>query len=308
MKKLSFALALACIFGLGLSLKAQSAANAAQPAPKQITTEEDSSFVPEISVELDWRTKYVSKGKIINPDHNIAIDVRLDLAGFYAEIWSPIDMTSQNDGYKPLKYAYHGSGYMNKRKFRAEEIDYSIGYAYKFDADTLGGFSPLTIDFNYTYYQYPRYREFGENRYFSHFHEVPLTLTVKLNDVLTSIKDKDDPVSLAVGGQWYYDIENYWWYGNFFADLGYDIDENLSVGLKNTWYWADRDYCGHGTNTLTTIELKPSISYKITKEITVGAYVAGAYFASRKVRKDMRESESQHESTWWGGITFGFSF
>ena len=110
MKKFSFALALACIFGLGLSLKAQSAAEAAQPAPKQITTEEDSGFVPEVSIELDWRTKYVSKGKIINPDHNVAVDVRLDLAGFYAEIWSPIDMTSQNDGYKPAKYARNGSG------------------------------------------------------------------------------------------------------------------------------------------------------------------------------------------------------
>ncbi len=110
MKKLSFALALACLFGLGLSLKAQNAAAAAQPAPKQITTEEDSAFLPEISVELDWRSKYVSKGKIINPDHNVAVDVNISVGGFYFDIWSPIDMTSQNDGYKPLKYANNGSG------------------------------------------------------------------------------------------------------------------------------------------------------------------------------------------------------
>ncbi|MBR4613001.1 MAG: hypothetical protein IKO40_09835, partial [Kiritimatiellae bacterium] len=114
--------------------------------------EEEESWKPSVELSADYSSAYVSKGFVGNPDPILALELNLELKGFYADVWAPFDMSGYN---RPER----SGNYINNRRWRAEEIDYVLGYSYTFDKDKLGGFSDLTIDFSWQCYQYPRFRE-----------------------------------------------------------------------------------------------------------------------------------------------------
>ncbi len=297
MKKINSLLALVMLLSVVTVFAQQAAAPATTPAPAAVVVEEDNSFIPSISLTAAWDTNYVSKGKMLNPDPVASLDVYAELMGVYVEIWSQFDMSGYNrpDG--------GSEWYDNNRKYRAEEIDYTIGYYYTFD-DLLDDLTPVTVDINWTYYQYPRNVD--------NMHEIPLSLSLTLDNVLQSFVGEDSPHSLAIGAQITYDLEQYYWYGKWFEAYTYAVNDKLSIGLKNTWYWGSKAFNvasnGFGARALNATEVRVSADYAVCEHITLSAYVAGAWAIDQQNRRNWRESDINNRQNFWGGVSCSYSF
>lgn len=292
MKK-NFFLALVCIFGLGSSIIAQEAAAPAADA-QPVVVEETTCTLPSVSLALEWRTSYVSKGKIINPDPIVAADLFVEWQGLYVEFWAAFDMSDYN--------SFGRSPYGNDRKYRAEEVDYTIGYGYTFD-DLLGDFSPVSFDVNWTYYQYPRYRD-GR----SHFHETPFTLTVKLDNVLQSFVAEDSKHALGIGAKTTYDLTHYYWYGQAFAEYSYALCDKTSISVSNNWYWGDQNFNSFNSRALNATDLRVDVKYALCDNVTLGAYVAGGWAIDQQNRKAWKADPNNNNANFWGGLNCSYSF
>ena len=293
MKKLSFCLSFLALLALVGVAFAQ-----------EVAEESNFNWKPDLALTLDWQSRYVSKGKVVNPDPIASVNVNVSLKGFYLNFWAPFDMTGYNNAVNL------GNGvkvpYTNDRRYRAEEVDYQIGYAYTIDADNLGGLSDLTIDFSWNYWQYPR-QNFNWDG--SHYHDEPLALVVSLDNVL----DKDSDFSLGFGTEACYDLKNYLWWGKVYGDLGYAVNEQISVGLKNTWYWGGESFNkanGQGRHdAVNAAELKLYASYALTENISLGAYFAGAWALNPTTREAWDAScPDNRRQNFWGGVSIDFCF
>ena len=273
--------------------------------------EEEDGWMPSVELSADYSSAYVSKGFVGNPDPILALELNLSLKGFYADVWSPFDMS----GYNSPK---RSGAYTNKRKWRAEEIDYVLGYSYTFDKELLGGFSDLTIDFSWQYYQYPRMREEivdeededGEvvASHLSHFKEMPLCLTVSLDNVLASCTEEDSPHSLAISNNLYYDLEQYYWYTETGISYGYQVTEKLAASLTNTWYWGDHKYNGWGHQAMKATDLVAELAYDVCEHVTLSTYVGVAWATNSHERQEWKDDPNNNRTNWWGGVKCAFAF
>ncbi len=280
MKKLSACLSFLLLFALvGVTF--------AQDAPA--VEEESCAFKPDIELTLDWNSRYVSKGKVVNPDPIASIEAYITLCGFYADFWAPFDMTDIN---RPER----SGAYNNNRKYRAEEVDYVFGYNYTIAADKLGGISDLTLDINYKYWQYPR-AVFDDDQL--------LEVGASLDNVL----DPDGPAALKLGTTVAYHLNgNYAWWGTVYGDLSYKVNDAIKVGLKNTWYWGDKRFNGFGHDAVNAAELKLYASYSVNKYISLKAYVAGAWAIDHDTRAAWAEDSWNNSENFWGGVSVTFAF
>ncbi|MBO4619961.1 MAG: hypothetical protein J5654_07610 [Victivallales bacterium] len=263
--------------------------------------EEENGWKPSLELTADYSSAYVSKGAVGNPDPILALELNLELKGFYVDVWSPFDMSSYNSPER-------SGSYTNNRRGRAEEIDYVIGYAYTIEADKLGGFSDLTVDFSWQYYQYPRYREEGDKRELSHFKEMPLCLGVSLDNVLASFTEADSPHSLALSNNLYYDLEQYYWYTESGISYGYQITEQVAFSLTNTWYWGDHKFNGWGKSAMKATDLVAKVDYEICDHVTLGAYVGVAWATNSHERQEWKDDANNNRTNWWGGVKCSFAF
>ncbi|MBP5300258.1 MAG: hypothetical protein J6Y80_02530 [Victivallales bacterium] len=294
MKKLSFCLSFLLLFALVGATFAQEVA----------VEEEASSWKPDFELTLDWNSRYVSKGAVINPDPIASVDLWIGLKGFYVDFWAPFDMTDIN---RPER----SGAYTNNRKYRAEEVDYVVGYSYTVGADNLGGLSDLTIDFNYKYWQYPR-ATFDDDQL--------LELGVKLDNVL----DPDSNFALAFGTSVAYHLNgDYKWWGTAYANLSYKINDQIKIGVKNTWYWGDKRFNRYGIvdddgelidvemerDAINAAELKFYASYSVTDNISLGAFWAAAWAIDHETRmKWDADSPWNRRQNFWGGVSLTLSF
>lgn len=295
-------LALAALLAAVSPIFAQEAAAPAIPEQEPVIEETECAIKPTFGISADWANKYLSHGTIYNSDPVLSLNFYAGLeTAFgtpYINIWSQMDMTDFN---RPER-----SDYLNNRKWRAEEIDYTIGYAYTFETD----FSPLTLDISWNYYQYPRYRPESERRPAGrgHFHETPLAFVLTLDNVLTSFTDEDSAFALAIGNAFRYDYTHYHWDAEFFADFSYAATDKLVVGLKNTWYYGGKRYYETGSSVIAASEVKLYGDYQITDNISVGAFVAGSWFVDSRIRNEAREDELNNRQNFWTGLSVAFNY
>ena len=297
MKKLSFCLSFLALFALVGVAFAQEVAD------------ESCSWKPDLSLTVDWNSRYVSKGEVINPDPIASVDAYISLCGFYADFWAPFDMTDIN---RPER----SGAYTNNRKYRAEEVDYVVGYSYTIGADKLGDFSDLTIDFNYKYWQYPR-ATFDDDQ------------LIELGLSLDNVLDSDSAFALGFGTSVAYHLnKDYKWWGKVYADLSYAINEKTKIGVKNTWYWGDKRFNrysivaedGDGNeividdsemnrDAVNAAELKFYASYDLNDNISLGAFFAGAWAIDHETRAKWDAAQPwNRRQNFWGGVSATFSF
>lgn len=272
--------------------------------------EEDDGWRPSLELSADYSSVYISKGNISNPDPILTLDAKVELKGFYADVTSMFDMSSYNSPER-------SGNYTNNRRWRAEEIDYVIGYAYTLDKEYLGGFSDLTVDFSWQYYQYPRYREVIEDEEgedeepltrLSHFKEMPLCLGLSLDNVLASFTEEDSPHSLSISNNLYYDLEQYYWYTETGISYGYQITDQLAASLTNTWYWGDHKFNGWGKSAMKATDLVAELDYEIFDHVTLGAYVGVAWATNSHERQEWKDDANNNRTNWWGGVKCSFAF
>ena len=80
---------------------------------------------PQVDFTLDWSSRYIDLGEVLNPDPVGQADLCLSLKGFYVGVWTCVDFTDV---------------WLSQR---SEEWNYYVGYEYKFtDVPAVGA----TID------------------------------------------------------------------------------------------------------------------------------------------------------------------
>lgn len=300
MKKLNFCLSFLVLFALVGVAFAQDV---------EVADESSCNWKPDLSLTVDWNSRYVSKGEVINPDPIASVDAYIGLCGFYADFWAPFDMTDIN---RPER----SGNYTNNRKYRAEEVDYVFGYSYTVGADKLGGLSDLTIDFNYKYWQYPR-ATFDDDQ------------LIELGLSLDNVLDPDSDFALGFGTSVAYHLNNdYKWWGKVYADLSYALNDKVTVGVKNTWYWGDKrfnrysitdedeegneiviDASEMNRDAVNAAELKFYASYALNDNISLGAFFAGAWAIDHETRAKWDAAKPwNRRQNFWGGVSATFSF
>ena len=91
----------------------------------------DNEWRPKVDFTLDWASRYIDKGEVVNPDSVGQADLCVSLQGFYVGVWTCVDFTDV--------YGYHND---------PEEWNYYLGYEYKFT--DVPGVESHTIDLGRT--------------------------------------------------------------------------------------------------------------------------------------------------------------
>ena len=185
---------------------------------QEITVPEDKTFVPELSLSLEYATRYMSKGKIVNPEDMFFGDLCVSLAGFYFDLWGAFDANKYNEG-----DGIKGDG-VGGVKHTFEEIDYGFGYAYTFE--NLDVINSLGIDVGVTYWDYPKrlgWQCVNEQQYEWHL-------------------DLSTGLFLNPGVTFYGDFETEKFYGKVYANYEYELAENLALDNKLELFWGNSKY------------------------------------------------------------------
>ena len=288
MKKLNafFALALLCA---GLMVSAQEQAPAIEA--------ENEVKVPGVALTLGWDSKYVSKGIVFNDDPVANFDACIDYYGFYLDVWGQYDMTSANDGSFPT---LRNPFYRNNRRYRAEEIDYRLGYAYTFDTD----FSPISLDAYWVYYQYPEAWWSADGK------ETECGVSLTLDNVL----DKEGKAGLALGTEVSYSLyqhlaQDSYFFGKVFGDLSFAVCDKTTAGVVTTIYWNSHKcrakYYDRSGFAVPNIEVKPYVSVAFNDYISAKAYVAGTWAIEHSTRMAWKYDDirNKHEGIYWCGVS-----
>ena len=121
------------------ALAAVAAVTAMAQEEAEVSVEESSGWTPTVGLTLEYNSRYMSDGNILNPKSMImgSFDLGLESAdgyGFYAGIWGAYDQNNYNsaDG---INHDF-------------EEVDYYFGAWY--------AIGDATIDLGYTYWDMPK--------------------------------------------------------------------------------------------------------------------------------------------------------
>ena len=302
MKKFNvfFALAFLCA---GLMVSAQEQAPAIEG--------QDDVVKPGVALTLAWDSKYVSKGKILNEDPVASFDACIDYYGFYLDVWGQYDMTSRNDGSIRSSGRIRNDWYRNNRRYRAEEIDYRLGYAKSFDTDI----SPISLDAYWVYFQYPQTVHTADGK------ETECGISLTLDNLL----DKEGKAALALGTELSYSLynehengEDSYFFGKVFADYSVALCEKATAGVKTTIYWRshkarraayrgyDEDGRYHKASgfAIPNVEVQPYVKYAFNDYISAKAYVAGTWAVEQTTRAVWKKRwEHQHDAAYWCGVS-----
>ncbi len=219
----------------GVGLKAQEAAS--------LPAQEEDSWRPEVKLSIDYKTRYLSKGRVCNHDRTMFGDLSLSLKGAYVGIWNAFDLTDSN-------------GYRNE----TEEFDFYAGYNYTIGdlGDTI---KSITIDGSWWYYRYPSAHS-GDSW--------ELCLNVSLETFLSP------------GFEIYYDVENDFAYAGLYAGYDFVIpgtDDKLSWTNKAELWWGSTryNYCGEAypdtyKNAIFSLVYDTGLTYAFNKHISASVF------------------------------------
>ena len=283
----------------------------AQEAAPEMKEEKVCGLIPsEVSLTLEYKSRYISDGFVVNPQNMLfgSFDLSWDLTshdGIYVGIWGANDLNRYNAD--------------SKVKYEPEEFDYYIGYWYtlKLESDN---FENLNFDLSYTYWDYPS--RTGWEYVGSQQNTIAL-------DINTGIKnEKLDTLKPGVTINW--DPENEKYYANIYikaADTIWTKDDedekkkqtlgwNSSVELM----WGNSHYVDaafldvDGTNdihknTFTTLTWKAGLDYSPMKNVSVGPFVQLSFALDHECRDSWKlddNSKSGVNNLWGFGASFKF--
>jgi len=305
MKKIHSLIALALLC-TGISVFAQE-----QAAPA--IEVQDEVVKPNVGLCIDYRSKYYSKGRILNPDAIIAADAAISYYGFAFDVWSATDLTSYNDV---------GADWESNRRYRFEEIDYTIAYGHTFEDVE---FSPISVGAYWMYMDYPGHKGAGY-RNDSAKHETEFGLGASLDNVL----DKEGKAALAFGTDLYINLVDSYCFGDAYADYSYAITEKLNAGLRFTAYWyshkarayknywfgsvngieEDHDRAASGF-AIPNIEFKPYLGYEFNDYVSAQVYAASSIAVERTTRAFWGSDygpDGNHSENYWFGAKLGVAW
>ncbi len=205
----------------------------------QLREDTKCSLIPSsIKLSLDYKSRYLSDGRVINPQNMLfgSVDFAWDFAtdGIYIGIWGANDLNRYN----------HGGG--DRIDYEPEEFDYYIGYWYEWGdlgEHTGDAIKSICLDVSYTYWDYPsRTYPKGGNKSRDSWYaigEQQHTITVDVSAGLGV-----EAISVKPGFKVNWDPEMEKIYGNLYVSLGKDFEDAkwLSVGTRFDLFWGNGNY------------------------------------------------------------------
>lgn len=259
------------------------------------------SLIPSsVTINLEYKSRYLSDGRVINPQNMLfgSVDLAWDFAtdGIYVGIWGANDLNRYNAD----------SGI----KYEPEEFDYYLGYWYEW-GDLGDAVKSICLDVSYTYWDYPSrtgWECVGEQQN---------TFTVDL-----SCKPGINALSVKPGVAVNWDPENEKIYGKLYVALGKDIEDvkGLSLGSKFELFWGNGHYVknafadadGSGDidkETFTTFIWTVNASFAVNDNISFGPFAALSFAIDHECRDAWKTNDNSKSgvNTLWGfGSTFKF--
>ena len=234
MKKMLFGIAAAALVSTGLM--AQEAAAPIEQSESNVlfpTVEFNAkALIPEVKINLQYASAYMSDGKILNPESMLfgEVDLGWNLtknSGLYTGIWVANDWNDYNEA--------------DGVQYEPEEIDYWVGGWYELAFDTDAALKSLTFDLSYTYWDMPK--RTGWN--YPGSTKMKLTLDIATNE----FKFCDDKLGITPGIKINNDFENEEWQVVPYVKAGYGITDALSVSSSLELFWENAKwYVGGSPN------------------------------------------------------------
>ena len=275
MKKLMFSL-FAAMMLIGVQAMAQDATN------------EKPAWLPSVDISFSYGSRYMSDGKIINPESMLFGDINLtwdfkELGGIYLGTWFANDWNDWNED--------------SKVQYEPEEWDYWVGYYY-----TLGDVpvvESLTFDLSYTYWDYPKRTKWpapGET-------ERKVVLDISTADFAIGEAFTWHP-GFYIG----WDHENDEWQAKPYVKSSYKVMDNLTLNNSLELFWFNaRWMCGgyDGThhpkadaykNGFYTLVFGADLTYQITENISFGPFAKLAWVLDHDYRETWKDKDNPYYS------------
>lgn len=266
----------------------------AQEAVPEVKEEKSCCLIPSVSLSLDYKSRYISDGFVVNPQNMLfgSLDLGWDFASFgglYVGIWGANDLNRYNAD--------------SKVKYEPEEFDYYIGYWYEFG--DIPGIESLTLDLSYTYWDYPSRTEWecpGEQ-------QNTIALDVTAGCILKP----------GVTANW--DPENEKLYFKLHVGYDYDFEDvkglSFSTGLALFWgnhryvaakgveKWEDGVSVGSYKNSaITTLIWDVAFTYAVNDHISFGPFASLNFAVDSDVRDTWKDGDNKNSksgcNTLWG--------
>jgi hypothetical protein len=225
-----------------------------------------------ISGQLDWASKYVWRGILVNDDAVVQPSVTVgyslgDAGDLSLNIWGNIDTNN----------AYN-------REDNFQEVDYTLAYSKALDECYTLGAGAIVYDFP------------GQGTPTTTELFVTLAAAVPLSPVLSVYYDIDE-----VDG-WYVNLA-----GSHEIALA-DIHENLSLILASSIGWGSEDWIGAytGVNDAALVAISPSatVTYTASEKLSFSWYAKYDYLLDN----DVRNAVAADASNFWFGTNVAVSF
>ncbi len=295
MKKLMFSL-FAAMMLIGVQAMAQDATN------------EKPIWQPSVGINLSYGSRYMSDGKIINPESMLFGDINLtwdfkEFGGIYLGTWFANDWNDYNNRGDAWKVND------SHVQYEPEEWDYWFGYYYTLNDVPV--VDSLTFDLSYTYWDYPKRTKWparGET-------ERKVVLDISTGDFAIT-EDFTWHPGIYVG----WDHENDEWQVKLYAKSSYKISDKLSFnnGLDLFWFngrWMCGGYDGvnHAKraglmdeykNGFYTLVWSTDLSYAINDYISFGPFAKLAWVLDHDYRETWKGPNNPNSAdgmnTLWG--------
>lgn len=256
----------------------------------QEAADEKDPWIPSLDFSVKYASRYLSKGKVVNPESMLFGDLSVGLQGFYAGVWVANDWNDYNKA--------DGGGVA----YEPEEIDYYFGYSYDYVWDEEASVKGISLDLCLTYWDYPKrlhWQSVGEQQW-------EYAFSANLDTLLSP------------GFSLRWDPENEKWYGDFNVAWDYNFKDfdaefvTFNTGL-NLWWGNHRFYANPGSGkdiTFTTLCWDNSFDFAVCDHVTVSIFQEFAWALNHNYRdswKGYDPNAKRGMNTLWG-VKLAFSF
>ena len=257
----------------------------------QEASEENSrqAWLPTLELSLDHSSRYMSEGNVGNPD---AIDtISLTLG------WDITDNLSFHIGGVGIYDETDACG--NRRNI--EEWNWLAGLTYTTpEFDVIG---KIEINFDYIYYNYPRNKADELTGKTLHNH----TIDTKEYEIDITAVD----LFLSPGIVFVHDFENDVIKANVNVTFEYTLEkisDKLSFECPVELWFGNHQYSGADHTTVYSLCVQPTLSYEITENISISAYVLMGWALDSDVRRDWKDDENNNAFNVAYGFALSFEF
>ena len=283
----------------------------AQDAVPEVKEEGRSRLIPSMTLNVEYKSRYISDGFVVNPESMIfgSFDLGWDISdtnGIYVGIWGANDWNDYNEGTK----GDHEGGV----QYEPEEWDYYIGYWH--EIGDIPAIESLTLDLSYTYWDYPHRTHWqcvGEQQ-----NTIALDLTTGCflkPGVTINWDSENEKIYCKFHVKYEKDIEDI--KGLSFStglDLFWGNSHYVNAkGVKKSWvpaYNEDGDRDGYedkpvGGAALTTLVWSAGFSYAVNDHFSFGPFASLSFALDHNVRDSWKSDHKSANSdsgcnTLWG--------